>query len=117
PAALADGHDLSFVAVAPETLISGAMAQRVPLGTWRWPVAVRRQLFPALRPEAYLVANLRSPAQQPLPAGEAALFLDGQAVGRAHLELVRPDQPFTLPLGIDRAVRARRQVQLESHER
>jgi len=117
PASLAGGHDLSFDAVAPETLPSGALAQRVPLQTWRWPVSVRRQLFPALRPDAYLVANLRSPAPEPLPAGQAALFLDGQPVGRARLELIRPGQPFTLPLGIDRAVRSRRQVQLESREK
>jgi uncharacterized protein (TIGR02231 family) len=90
------------------------MAQRVPLATWRWPVSLRRQLFPAVRPEAYLAATLRNPASTPLPAGEAALFLDGQPTGHARLELVRPGQPFTLPLGIDRAVRATRRVQLDS---
>jgi len=114
PAALAGGHDLVFPALAPETLRSGAMAQRVPLATWRWPVSLRRQLYPAVRPEAYLAATLRSPAATPLPAGEASLFLDGQPTGHARLELVRPGQPFTLPLGVDRTVRATRRVQLDS---
>jgi hypothetical protein len=116
-AVLAGGHALAFAALTPESLASGATEQPVPLASWRWPVSVRRQLFPAVQPEAYLVATLRLPADTPLPKGDANLFVDGQPAGRAHLDLTRPGQQFTLPLGIDRAVRCRRQVELETHER
>jgi uncharacterized protein (TIGR02231 family) len=116
PAALASGHNLTFVAVAPETLASSPMTRRVALGTWKWPVTVTRRLMPAVRPEAYLVAALRSPAATVLPAGDAVLAMDGQPVGRARLELIRPGEPFTLPLGIDHAVRATRRVQLDSSQ-
>lgn len=116
PAALAGGHDLTFDAAAAEYLFSGAAARPVSLGSWRWPVTVVRRLIPAVRAEAYLVAAIRSPATTVLPAGEAWLALDGKPVGRAQLALLRPGQPFTLPLGMDRAVRAVRQVQLDSSE-
>jgi hypothetical protein len=116
PAALADGRDLLFPAPSPEELPSAPEPARVPLRTWRYAVTLERQLVPAVRPEAFVVAALRSPAGTPLPGGPAALFVGGEPVGEARLPLLRPAQPFRLPLGLDRAVRASRHVRLDERE-
>jgi hypothetical protein len=114
PAVLAGGRSLVFEAIARESVPTGAMARRVALGTWRWPVALERRVVAAARPEGFVLGALRSPAKTPLPAGPAVLFVGAEPVGHARLELVRPGQPFVLPLGLDRGVRATRQVRLES---
>jgi hypothetical protein len=51
-----------------------------------------------------------------LPGGAAALFVGGDPVGTATLELVAPGQPFTLPLGMDRALEPIRQITVDTHE-
>ena len=53
PAALAGGWDLSYPALAPETIASGKGARRVALFARSWPVTAERKLFPALADEAY----------------------------------------------------------------
>src|SRR6185436_5769523 len=88
----------------------GAGQRRAPLASWSWPVTVERAAYPALAAEALLAAKLASSAKQVLPAGDATLFVDGDPAGTAELPLVVPGERFTLPLGIDRAVRPVRQV-------
>lgn len=116
PAALAGGYDLAFTAPHPETVPSQQGERLVPLFTERWPVQVERKLFPALAPEAFLVAELSSPSKQVLPGGQAQLFVGADQAGTAWLDLVSPGEPFTLPLGVDRAVRSVRNVQLSTSE-
>ena len=112
PAALAGGYDLTFASVRPETVGSGQGARRVALFSDTWPVSVERKLFPALAPDAFLVAELKSPAKQVLPGGQANLFVGADPAGTATLELVAPGERFTLPLGLDRGVRPARNVKL-----
>ena len=45
-----------------------------------------------------------------LPGGEAHLFVGEDPAGQAQLQLISPGQSFTLPLGLDRAVKATRNV-------
>jgi hypothetical protein len=76
PAALAGGYDLIYKAAGPETVASGKGARRVALFSRSFPVKVERRVFPDLQPEAaYLVAELANPTGQPLPGGEAKLFV------------------------------------------
>lgn len=117
PAALAGGQVLSFLAQRRGTVRSGESERRVPLFTETWPVQLERELYPALTPNAFLVAQLRSPSARVLPGGEAQLFSGPDPVGQARLGLVSPGEPFTLPLGIDPAVRPVRNVQLVTSER
>jgi hypothetical protein len=117
PASLAGGYALAFPAQRHETVLSGKGERRVPLFTERWPVQVERDLYPALTPNAFLVAQLRGPSQQVLPGGEAQLFVGADPAGQARLGVVAPDEPFTLPLGIDSAVRPVRNVQLVTREK
>ncbi|MBZ4420735.1 mucoidy inhibitor MuiA family protein [Myxococcus sp. RHSTA-1-4] len=112
PAALAGGYDLAFTAPRPETVRSGQGERTIPLRIESWPVQVERQVFPALAPDAYLVAQLKSPSRSVLPGGEASLFVGADPAGSAALELVVPGEPFTLPLGVDRSVRAARNIRL-----
>ncbi len=112
PASLAGGYDLAFTAPRPETVRSGQGERTIPLLVESWPVQVERHVFPALAPDAYLVAQLKSPSRGVLPGGEASLFVGADPAGSASLELVVPGEPFTLPLGVDRAVRTARNVRL-----
>ncbi len=112
PIALAGGYDLTFASLQKETIASGQGARRVPLWSARWPVTVERTVFPAVSADTYLVAQLKNPSTQVLPGGPAHLFVGADPAGAASLKLVSPGEPFTLPLGIDRAVTSVRNVQV-----
>ncbi|MGV3621764.1 MAG: mucoidy inhibitor MuiA family protein [Archangium sp.] len=112
PVTLAGGYDLSFTSLQKETIPSARGARRVALWSAQWPVTVERKLFPALTTDAYLVAELKNPSQQVLPGGPAQLFVGADPAGTARLQLVSPGEPFTLPLGIDRALKPVRNVQM-----
>jgi hypothetical protein len=112
PASLAGGYDLAFPSSRKETVPSGGGGRRVPLFIESWPVKTERKLFPALARNAFLVAELQSPSKQVLPGGEASLFVGSDPAGTASLKLVAPGERFTLPLGVDRAVKPVRNVTL-----
>jgi uncharacterized protein (TIGR02231 family) len=117
PAALAGGYDLEFASVRRETVKSGGGARRVLLFSESWPVTTERLIYPALAPDAYLVAQIKNPTLRTLPQGQAALAVGADPAGTATLQLVAPGQEFTLPLGIDRAVRTFRNIaQVQSEE-
>ncbi|MEW6432468.1 MAG: DUF4139 domain-containing protein [Myxococcota bacterium] len=112
PVTLAGGYDLAFTSLQNETIPSGKGARRVALWSAQWPVTVERKLFPALTKDAFLVAELKNPSTQVLPGGRAQLYVGADPAGTARLKLVSPGEAFTLPLGIDRALRPVRNVQL-----
>lgn len=116
PAAAAGGYDLTYLSLQRETVQSGKGARKVALFTEAWPVKVERKLFPALFPEAFLVAELKNPSAQPLPSGSANLYVGDDPAGTARLKLVSPGEAFTLPLGIDRALRPVRNVKVVQSE-
>ena len=117
PTALAGGIDMVFHSIAKETVQSGKGARRVALLSRVWPVRVERKLFPAIAPEAYLVAELKSPEKDPLPGGEANLSVGADPAGTAQLGLVIPGASFTLPLGLDAALRPIRNVKMSTLEK
>ena len=112
PVTLAGGYDLAFASLQKETVQSSRGARRVALWSAQWPVTVERSLFPALTTDAYLVAEVKNPSQQVLPGGPAQLSVGNDPAGTARLELVSPGESFTLPLGIDRALKPVRNVQV-----
>lgn len=112
PVTLAAGYDLSFASLQKETVPSAGGTRRVALWSAQWPVTVERKLFPALTTDAFLVAELKNPSQQVLPGGPAQLYVGADPAGTARLKLVSPGEAFTLPLGIDRALKPVRNVQL-----
>lgn len=117
PASLAGGYDLTYSSLRPETVESGKGARRVALLSETWPVAVERKVFPAVAREAFLVAEIKSPSKAVLPGGAAQLFVGADPAGTARLGLISPGQTFTLPLGLDRAIRPVRNVRLVQSER
>jgi hypothetical protein len=112
PVTLAGGYDLTFASLQKETIPSGQGARRVALWSQQWPVSVERKLMPALSPDAFLVAELKNPSSQVLPGGPAQLHVGADPAGTAKLKLVSPGETFTLPLGIDRAIRPVRNVKV-----
>ncbi len=112
PVTLAAGYDLSFTSLQKESVPSDRGARRVALWGAQWPVSVERKLFPALTTDAFLVAELKNPSQQVLPGGSAQLYVGADPAGTARLKLVSPGEAFTLPLGIDRALKPVRNVQV-----
>jgi hypothetical protein len=112
PVTLAGGYDLSFAARQKETIPSAGGARRVALWSQQWPVTVERRVYPALAKEAYLSADLKNPSQQVLPGGPATLSVGADPAGTASLKLVSPGEQVTLPLGLDRAIKPVRNVQV-----
>ncbi|MBL8923438.1 MAG: mucoidy inhibitor MuiA family protein [Myxococcaceae bacterium] len=112
PVTLAGGYDLSFGSRQKETIPSAKGARRVALWSQQWPVTVERKVYPALAKEAYLSAELKNPSQQVLPGGPATLSVGADPAGTAQLKLVSPGEAFTLPLGLDRAIKTVRNVQV-----
>ena len=112
PVTLAAGYDLSFTSLQKETVPSERGSRRVALWSAQWPVSVERKLFPALTTDAFLVAELKNPSTQVLPGGPAQLYVGADPAGTARLKLVSPGEAFTLPLGIDRALKPVRNVQI-----
>lgn len=117
PAALAGGYDLSYPSLYKDSIGSGQGTRRVALLARSFPVSVLRKLTPALAPEAFLVAELKNPAPEPLPGGQANLFVGADPAGVATLPLVAAGETFTLPLGLDRAVKPIRNVRLTTEEK
>lgn len=112
PVTLAAGYDLSFTSLQKESVPSARGSRRVALWSAQWPVSVERKLFPALTTDAFLVAELKNPSSQVLPGGPAQLYVGADPAGTARLKLVSPGEAFTLPLGIDRALKPVRNVQV-----
>lgn len=112
PVTLAGGYDLTFTSRQRETVPSAKGARRVALWSQQWPVSVERKVFPALAREAYLTAELKNPSQQVLPGGPATLSVGADPAGTARLKLVSPGEVVTLPLGLDRAIKTVRNVQV-----
>jgi hypothetical protein len=112
PVTLAGGYDLTFPSRQRETIPSAGGARRVALWSGQWPVTVERRLYPALAKDAFLSAELKNPSQQVLPGGPATLSVGADPAGTAQLKLVSPGETVTLPLGLDRAVKAVRNVQV-----
>ena len=117
PAALAGGYDLSYPSLYKDSIGSGQGTRRVALLARSFPVSVLRKLTPALAPEAFLVAELKNPAPEPLPGGQANLFVGADPAGVATLPLVAAGETFTLPLGLDRAVKPIRNVRQTTEEK
>ena len=117
PISLAGGYDLAFPSVAKESIASGGGARRVALLAERWPVKVERRLFPALAPDAFLVAELKNPSQRVLPGGHADLSVGADPAGTATMKVVAPGEKFTLPLGLDRAIKPIRNVKVVTAEK
>ena len=110
PAALAGGADLSFVAPVPINLPSGSRQRRVPLSTETWPVETVRVMYPGISADTYLIARLRNRSDRTLPGGSANLFVGADPSGTARLRPIAPGEEFSLPLGIDRAIKPIRDV-------
>ena len=116
-AARAGGYDLAYPSLYRETIGSGKGSRRVALFSRSFPVSVQRKIFPALASEAYLVAVMKNPTGQPLPGGRARLFVGADPSGEAELSLVAAGEPFTLPLGLDRAIKPVRNVRVTTEEK
>jgi uncharacterized protein (TIGR02231 family) len=117
PAALAGGYDLSYPALSRDTIKSSQGSRRVALLARSFPVTVTRKLTPALASEAFLGADTPTPASEPLPGGQANLFVGADPAGVATLQLVAAGETFTLPLGLDRAIKPIRNVRLTTEEK
>lgn len=119
-AARAGGYDLRYVSLYRESLRSGGGSRRVALFSHRFPVSLLRKVYAALAPDAYLVAVIKNPLGdrgEPLPGGQARLFVGSDPAGQAELQLVAPGERFTLPLGIDRAIKPIRNVHMTTEEK
>jgi hypothetical protein len=110
PVVLAGGYELSFSSLKKERVPSGPGTRQVALLSQRWPVTVERLVFPAVADGAFLTAELMNPSTQVLPGGPARLSVGNDPSGEARLEPVAPQERFTLPLGLDRAIRPVRNV-------
>lgn len=109
--------DLLFLSPAKETVPSGEALRRVPILHRSFPVQVTRKLFPALAKEAFLTALIRNTLTDPLPYARAQLSVGKDPAGVAQIKLMAPGEVVALPLGLDRALSAERNVQVNTYEK
>ena len=117
PMLAAGGHTLVFRALAPETVGSESGSRRVPLARYQITAATERHFYPAVASGAFVLAQLRSPAKAPLPAGPASVAVGADSGGQASLGLMLPGQAVRLPVGVDQSLRAVRRVTQKSHDK
>ena len=117
PMLAAGGHTLVFRALAPETVASESGSRRVPLARYQIAAATERHFYPAVASGAFVLAQLRSPAKAPLPAGPASVAVGADPGGEASLGLMLPGQAVRLPVGVDHSLRAVRRVTQKSHDK
>lgn len=116
PARLAGGYALTYESAGSESVRTGKDERRIALFSRVWPVKVTRKVLPGVADEAFLVAQMTNPSRQPLPGGQAQLFVGADPAGTAQLQLVSPNESFTLPLGLDPAIKPVRNVVLSNEE-
>ena len=63
------------------------------------------------------MADIKNQGTEPMPAGEAHLFVGADPAGVAQLKLMAPGEVLSLPLGLDRAIRPARNVQVTTVEK
>ena len=117
PMPAAGGHTLVFRALAPETVASESGNRRVPLARYQFGATTERHFYPAVASGAFVLAQLRSPAKSPLPAGPASVAVGADPGGQASLGLMLPGQAVRLPVGVDQSLRAVRRVTQKSHDK
>lgn len=79
------------------------------------PAHFRHTAVPKLSPHVYLKARITNASDAQLLPGPGSVFIDGDFVGKAPLELVSPDEKFWVYLGVDPAVQVKRK-QLEGEK-
>jgi hypothetical protein len=117
PASLSGGYDFTFASTRPETIGSGRGPQRVAVGSRKLPASTRLQVFPALRREAFSVAEVTNTGDTPLLGGRAQLFSGADLQGTAQLPTTAAGEKVTLPLGVDEAIGVQRNVRTIEGER
>lgn len=117
PAVLAGGYDFVYPAAKPESVRSGAEARRVALHARKFPADGMIRVLPALRKQAYLVAEITNDGDKPLLKGQAHLFVGADLVGEAVVPTTSVGEKVTLPLGVDDAIRIERNVKVLSSQK
>jgi hypothetical protein len=117
PAALAGGYDYTFESARTESVRSGGEARRVALGTVRFPAKSLVTVLPALRQEAYLVADVTNDSDRPLLQGTANLYVGADLQGQALLKTTASGEKVSLPLGVDEAIQVVRNVNVVQAEK
>lgn len=110
PAALAGGHTFTYPSARRETVRSGTASVRVGLGSLQLPADSVVKILPALKEQAFVTAEVKNDGARPLLKGPSRLFLGAQMAGEAVVPTTAVGQGFTLPLGIDDAIRVERNV-------
>lgn len=116
PAALAGGYDFTYTSARPESVRSGGEARRVGLHAARFPARALVTIFPALKKQAYLVAEVSNNSDKPLLSGSANLFVGADLQGQAKLPTIAVGEKLTLPLGIDEGIQIERNVNVVTKE-
>jgi uncharacterized protein (TIGR02231 family) len=117
PVALAGGYDFTYAAVRPESVRAGEGPRRVALGSRRLPASTLVQVFPALRKDAFVVAELTNTTDRPLLKGRANLFVGGDLQGTSELPTTALGARLPLSLGVDDAISVERSVRVLESER
>ena len=92
------------------TLRDGVENLRLALGSLEAEAEVWLEAVPAMDPAAYLMAEITNPSDELLLAGQAMLFVDGEAVGFSYLSSLAGGQETELGFGPIEGVRLERQV-------
>lgn len=92
------------------SVASDGTEHRVAISSFNWDAKLSYKTVPMLDKHAYLTATSKNESPYPLLAGKAQIFLDGSFVTTAPFEMVAPNQPISLSLGVDENVSVERKL-------
>lgn len=116
PAALAqaevssEGVAIEFENKTPADVTSDGSEHKFPVATQTFDAEFKYAAYTRLSQYAYLQSRVTNSNTMPLIAGPINLFLDEQYIGQAHLNSVAPGEEFDLSLGIDEAVKVKKEL-------
>jgi len=106
----AKGISVAFQISGKKQIRSGEDAEKILIMRKNVPVAFEYATVPKLSPYAYLTSKGQNESDYPLLAGDAAVFVDGDYIGKSSLVNVAPNEEFELSLGVDEGIRVEREL-------
>lgn len=93
----------------PVTLLSNWQSQKIPLGSEQFTAEFDYEVTPRLLKHAFLRVRATNISENFYLPGDVAVFLEGDYIAKAHLNLVAPGEVFDLYLGVAERVSVSRE--------
>jgi hypothetical protein len=99
------GYDYRYHAKLPESIVSDGAFHKVFIFEKKLPVDLSFQTVPLKKSLAFLVGGIKYTGKEPLLSGPLSVFHNTDYIGESSIQNISPEEPFSLHLGSDEAIR------------